>query len=1601
MTSAIRRVIPSLLTGAKAGRLPRHSIFIFTPSPFSYTAIGPRFLSNPPESLSLQLTLFPPNSTIVSHILDDADDDDAVIELLNISRNKTSLNDDLVSYVISNHKIKQSKLESNVLCRVTMPTKPVMCYVLVSSVLKTYYVVLKLTPDNRDNDCYCDECTKIQHNCANDVPSKRTLLDHICKTLSIFRCGNFSSIFQSPRIIGRPRFFRDDIDITFLPNFANEAGVKRLHQIYRIKWNSAQKYIPPHFVCRTSIYANIYLDMFCYSSFATLILHDYSLKNTRNFRSNARNLSLLIPILCMAVVNWPVQYRFDRGIILCFACKSCTEKKDAFQGYVYAYIVTYVRYLTRHVMPGEYGSSKWEGNTAKYKAFLNSRSEGRVNVTAKILYDSDSWFSLSIFSTELTEALIKSLVNCHISSIFSPSLPKMKLLDHVLSLPKMNKLQTPYRYDSFLTLLLTLSYFHCLYLPLSTHFPIIINRVINYVESSHDPHGGCSKRRYITKNFSYYLIPHRYILTMPANSKSRQARSRGYNPLMDAEAPIPRDAWERRVNKTSLKPKRKSDSFRIPKTGSQEPSTLMPGSPYRHSPLSYANSRKADPRKARRTGSKPFPSPNEPLSLNRLFPHLAPPRDPNLPAKKAHLQWLHSTAIPNMDREIMKTNALIDNILTEQSDLDTQMTAIQAMGGHAAFQAACKSHAGLRKAIANRLSDTKKKRAKQFESIRSMRRVMQTLVAEIDDANTVRQDIRQSVYSNLGTNKSHSNISIINTAKSQKHANKYLLYFTGPNPRSLLRPEVNRNLNHHVTEPQANIPGPRDIIITPPTTPNSSRFAQNPRKNAYFYRNLQINNHPCKPKFMFFSRCTTPRQRAESTVYATSSSPTFSSDGDDYMITMPVLQPLLSPISSPERSLSQEQETEITLAARYYSIHKHPNKMRGRLYALVHRSSISFSGSPYGEIGYKYLHMTRKIDSQGTSSRGTTTITFAGTRSHYTTTHNSHTKWYSIDRAGLRNYAGTYAAIPGYFPVNTVSCSDRLRHSLLNLSQYTSFMTPTPATYPIINPAISLLLRTCIDILQAATEAAGIDGDLASSFSVEYESPSPPPASTPPRVSTPNRELINSRDPRRMPKNKNSQRGPAGTSPPKTPRTQGSRAISSQIKNTIARPITNNYISTKELIIKLPPNTATTEEDLLNMSGIQDGDQTLNSSGLDSTLQADASMNSDGQTEGQGGTTPNHEHFEQRQSTPNQETPQSNDQGKESENDSDSEEEDGDVSEEDEETDAKDQAEQDLQSDLGRVREAVSMAGGLNSKKPDFEKQKEREGQHVEIVEQWMDFTDETFDELPERPDESTLRRISLQELLPPATSTPVPLDMELDGEELTFVANQRIEFLVLMRKAGDTKTSWGFPCEAQLLKMYNHVRNAADHDQIMDVCLWCRVDGATGIASIMLSTINLPLFKRIRHEIRIYEGFPGFRCETYSKITFMQKYGVTLYIPKEVAGMNDKRLFKTLFRKYRHLNVKFLILTRTTFTKDHPDKPPHKRSRIGDTILLLDGPDLYEVLKSEPEDRKYFLNDGFSVTLRGGIRSTGPTALFASSFASQVISGLPAETMRQAENRA
>ena len=167
------------------------------------------------------------------------------------------------------------------------------------------------------------------------------------------------------------------------------------------------------------------------------------------------------------------------------------------------------------------------------------------------------------------------------------------------------------------------------------------------------------------------------------------------------------------------------------------------------------------------------------------------------------------------------------------------------------------------------------------------------------------------------------------------------------------------------------------------------------------------------------------------------------------------------------------------------------------------------------------------------------------------------------------------------------------------------------------------------------------------------------------------------------------------------------------------------------------------------MSGIQEGNGSDHSSDLDSTMQGEQPPTGSGENpptgqpqQGTGGKK-----YGPRQSTPNQDTPRSSHPEEESEkaSDDDSTSESDEDEQEEEGMDAESLAEQDLQKDLSKVREAVSLAGGLASNQPNFEKQKDQEGQHVEVVEEWVDQTEETFDHIPERPAEKTLRRISLK----------------------------------------------------------------------------------------------------------------------------------------------------------------------------------------------------------------------------------------------------------------
>ena len=126
-----------------------------------------------------------------------------------------------------------------------------------------------------------------------------------------------------------------------------------------------------------------------------------------------------------------------------------------------------------------------------------------------------------------------------------------------------------------------------------------------------------------------------------------------------------------------------------------------------------------------------------------------------------------------------------------------------------------------------------------------------------------------------------------------------------------------------------------------------------------------------------------------------------------------------------------------------------------------------------------------------------------------------------------------------------------------------------------------------------------------------------------------------------------------------------------------------------------------------------------------------------------------------------------------------------------------------------------------------------------------------------------------------------------------------------------------------------------------------------------------------MRHEIRTYSKIPECKFETYGKSQFVQKSGISIYVPREHAQLKPLRLMRSLMYKNKELRVtKFTHVTTTVFESDPPNKPAGKRSRIGDCIMLFDSQELAEKLRPFPEDHRFQINPGFSLTLKGGIRS-------------------------------
>ena len=168
-----------------------------------------------------------------------------------------------------------------------------------------------------------------------------------------------------------------------------------------------------------------------------------------------------------------------------------------------------------------------------------------------------------------------------------------------------------------------------------------------------------------------------------------------------------------------------------------------------------------------------------------------------------------------------------------------------------------------------------------------------------------------------------------------------------------------------------------------------------------------------------------------------------------------------------------------------------------------------------------------------------------------------------------------------------------------------------------------------------------------------------------------------------------------------------------------------------------------------------------------------------------------------------------------------------------------------------------------------------------------------------------------------------------------------------------------------------------------------------------MMSTVNLKLMSEARHAIRLFQGHPGYRLETYGKAQFIQKYGLTIYVTRENANLRPVRLLRSLFFKNPSLHTpKIKFLCKSTFEADHPDKPQGRRSRIGDAIFLFDSPELAEKLKTYDEDHRFAISNSANVTIKGGKRGNdGPN--FAAALMSSVIGGSSAEAMQGAKARA
>jgi hypothetical protein len=294
------------------------------------------------------------------------------------------------------------------------------------------------------------------------------------------------------------------------------------------------------------------------------------------------------------------------------------------------------------------------------------------------------------------------------------------------------------------------------------------------------------------------------------------------------------------------------------------------------------------------------------------------------------------------------------------------------------------------------------------------------------------------------------------------------------------------------------------------------------------------------------------------------------------------------------------------------------------------------------------------------------------------------------------------------------------------------------------------------------------------------------------------------------------------------------------------------------------------------------------------------------------------------------------------------------------------------QEDLDKARQAVARAGGFRADANKGYIPPKRRGMVTRVVNKDWDAKEFLPPVKVARPEEKSLPRLTVEELLPPPSVVPDGLECEVVSDRL--VRAQNLVFLVMMRPTLGQDLPWDFPSKTTLETLFDCLRSEIESVEIIDVALSCAVDPENGIATMTLNTVNLKVFEEVRDFVRKYQGVKGFGFETYSKLSFIRNNAITAYINKSHKCFLPKRFLGFLFHKYPQLNSNVKVLHVHEFPPVVGEDLTHRqKSRVGDCIVVMQSADLLEKLKDYDESTVFHLGPRFRITLRGGQRSSAP----------------------------